>query len=189
MSGIRSELWCKHASSTQIGAAELPYLRIKVFLAVKDTTHFHNPFRYPPSDSVYLCRLRAMDFWTSLIFLFAAKVHLFSSIPLKLPPMGTLVGGVQLPPLHAASRDGDLGAVRSLLKRIDVMTRDAWGETALHWASTSNVAECLIAAGATVNVVDPTGDTPLHWAVENANVAVAQLLLENGADVNRGMHL
>ena len=94
-----------------------------------------------------------------------------------------------MPPLHAAARDGDLGSVRSLLKRIDVMTRDAWGETPLHWASTAKVAECLIAAGATVNIVDPTGDTPLHWAVENANVSVAQLLLENGADVNHGMHV
>ena len=35
-----------------------------------------------------------------------------------------------------------------------------------------------------VNITDPTGDTPLHWAVENANVEVSQLLLENGADVN-----
>ena len=58
-----------------------------------------------------------------------------------------------LPPLHAASRDGDLGAVRSLLKRIDVMTRDAWGETPLHWSSTAKVAECLIAAGAKVRPI------------------------------------
>ena len=64
--------------------------------------------------------------------------------------MGTMMGGSDLPALHAAARDGDLGAVRSLLKRIDVMTRDAWGETPLHWASTSKVAECLIAAGASV---------------------------------------
>ena len=37
-----------------------------------------------------------------------------------------------------------------------------------------------------VNVVDPTGDTPLHWAVENANSEVTALLVENGADVNVG---
>ena len=63
--------------------------------------------------------------------------------------MGTMGGG-DLPPLHAAARDGDLHAVRSLLKRIDVVSRDPWGETALHWASNPKVADCLIAAGASV---------------------------------------
>jgi ankyrin repeat protein len=98
--------------------------------------------------------------------------------------MGKVMGGTDLPPLHAAARDGDLHAVRSLLKRFEVMTRDSWGETPLHWASTGKVAECLIAAGAAVNIVDPTGDTPLHWAVENANLEVSQLLIEHGAEVN-----
>ena len=95
-----------------------------------------------------------------------------------------MLDGTDLPPLHSASRDGDLGAVRSLLKRTDASARDAWGETPLHWASTAKVAECLVAAGASVNVQDPTGDTPLHWAVENANAAVAGLLLESNAEVN-----
>ena len=39
-------------------------------------------------------------------------------------------------------------------------------------------------ACAKTNIVDPTGDTPLHWAVENANVPVAGVLLDHGADVN-----
>jgi hypothetical protein len=70
--------------------------------------------------------------------------------------MGT-TGGADLPPLHAAARDGDLHAVRSLLKRIDVMSRDPWGETPLHWASNAKVADCLIAAGALVRRSRPDG--------------------------------
>lgn len=61
------------------------------------------------------------------------------------------MGGAEMPALHAAARDGDLHAVRSLLKRIDVMSRDPWGETPLHWASNAKVADCLIAAGASVH--------------------------------------
>jgi ankyrin repeat protein len=35
-----------------------------------------------------------------------------------------------------------------------------------------------------VDITDPTGDTPLHWAVENVYASVAELLLENKAQVD-----
>ncbi|KAH7129683.1 putative kinesin, partial [Dactylonectria estremocensis] len=43
-------------------------------------------------------------------------------------------------------------------------------------------AEVLLAAGADVNVKDQKGRTPLSWAAEQGNEAIARLLVEAGAD-------
>ncbi|KTD05439.1 ankyrin repeat-containing protein H [Legionella gratiana] len=46
------------------------------------------------------------------------------------------------------------------------------------------IAEQLIVRKVDVNKADVTGRTPLHWAVDNNDVAFARLLLNNGADPN-----
>src|SRR5690606_4766063 len=46
------------------------------------------------------------------------------------------------------------------------------------------IAEQLIARKVDINKADVTGRTPLHWAVDNNDVAMTQLLLNYGADSN-----
>jgi ankyrin repeat protein len=95
-------------------------------------------------------------------------------------------------PLHAAAHGGHAEIVRLLLDRgADANAVDTGsggdGETALQHAvqSDTNALEIvglLLGAGATVNVQDKTGNTPLMSAVDHPNVAL--MLLESGADVN-----
>ncbi|MGL5743162.1 MAG: Dot/Icm T4SS effector AnkH/LegA3 [Legionella sp.] len=46
------------------------------------------------------------------------------------------------------------------------------------------ISEQLLLRKVDVNKADVTGRTPLHWAVDNNDVALARLLLDNGADPN-----
>lgn len=46
------------------------------------------------------------------------------------------------------------------------------------------IAEQLLIRKVEVNKSDVTGRTPLHWAVDNNDLQLAQLLLEHGADAN-----
>eukprot|EP00961_Rhodomonas_salina_P166926 2249476-Rhodomonas_salina.1 len=95
----------------------------------------------------------------------------------------------ELGPLHAASRDGNLAGVREALRRFGAGTRDVWGQTALHWAGSNEVARTLVAAGGNPSDVDPTGDTPLHWATEHGNTKVAVFLLtQQNVNVNAANH-
>ncbi|MCW8409712.1 ankyrin repeat domain-containing protein [Legionella sp. PATHC035] len=48
----------------------------------------------------------------------------------------------------------------------------------------THIAEQLIVRKVNVNKADVTGRTPLHWAVDNNDVEMAQLLLNSGADPN-----
>ena len=47
------------------------------------------------------------------------------------------------------------------------------------------MTKALLAAGADVDMPDLTGRTALHWAVDNANQVLAQVLLEAKANPNR----
>jgi hypothetical protein len=63
----------------------------------------------------------------------------------------------------------------------DVMARERVGLTPLHTTTTGEAAQALIDAGADVMAENPKGLTPLHKA---ENGAVAEVLIENGAEVN-----
>lgn len=59
------------------------------------------------------------------------------------------------------------------------------GMTALHWAIDSGcdkVINFLISNGVDVNVVDPEGNTPLHFAAYCCRQAAAEILIAKGAD-------
>ena len=56
--------------------------------------------------------------------------------------------------------------------------------TPMHRATKSpKVLQAMIKRGASVNVADTSGDTPLHWAVRDCKVESVKLLLEAGANV------
>lgn len=98
--------------------------------------------------------------------------------------------------LIIASRHGNLGIVRTLLKAgADINARTKYGDTALTAATYfchPHVAEFLLQHDAEVNVKNyGYGSTPLMLAVECGDLAIVKALISNGAHVNeknkRGM--
>jgi len=88
-------------------------------------------------------------------------------------------------PLHLASRP-DL-AQFLLDHSANVNALDAWGATALHFASFHGhiaVGMLLLEHGANVSAQTNDGWTPLHNAARGGHLEVVQLLLDHGADAN-----
>jgi ankyrin repeat protein len=91
------------------------------------------------------------------------------------------------PLLVSAVRDGDVEAVRSLLRQgAYANAAEGDGLSTLHWAARSGepeIAKILLDAGATVDARTRNGAyTPLHEASKAGNALVARVLLEAGAD-------
>ena len=91
------------------------------------------------------------------------------------------------PLLVSAVRDGDVEAVRSLLRQgADANAAEGDGLSTLHWAARSGepeIAKILLDAGATVDARTRNGAyTPVHEASKAGNALVARVLLEAGAD-------
>ena len=96
----------------------------------------------------------------------------------------------QATPLIAAALSGQLVVAELLLnKGADVMARNAGGFTPLHAAAYSGsvpIAELLLESGAVLeDAANKAGVTSLMVAVEENHVAMLQLLIARGADVNR----
>lgn len=85
-----------------------------------------------------------------------------------------------------AIRDGDATAVQKLLKTgVDLQSRDARGNTALHWAALANDARLvsrLLAAGADARATNAVGATALHYGTGSGSIVRG--LLRAGADPN-----
>ena len=105
---------------------------------------------------------------------------------LILPLLGAASADPDPPPLVAAARDSDAGALGVLLDGgADPDTRAADGSTALLWASYRDDLESaalLIGAGADVNIANDLGATPLWAASRNGSATMAEVLLGAGAD-------
>lgn len=92
--------------------------------------------------------------------------------------------------LWDAAMQGDTAALAAALQRgaaIDSldMRRNPNGRRALNWAAWydhSVAIRFLVARGATVNMANRTGFTPLHHAAEHGSLDAARVLLELGAD-------
>ena len=91
-----------------------------------------------------------------------------------------------IPPLLAAVRAGDRGAVNALLAAgADVTAPQPDGATALHWAvhrEDVETARALIRAGADVGAANDLGVTPLLMACRRGQGELAAQLLAAGAD-------
>ena len=91
--------------------------------------------------------------------------------------------------LHAAVRDNDTDAVKSLLEaRANASTTNKAGQAPLHLAARAGharIVKLLTGAGANVNHAGPDGRTPLHFAVESGALGLVQILCETlGADAS-----
>jgi uncharacterized protein len=91
--------------------------------------------------------------------------------------------------LHIVVQRMDALWVRFLLQRgADPNIRNKRGVTALQLATSLGFiegAEELIKSGASVNVSDQTGETPLIAAVHSRNVPMVRMLLSKGSDPDR----
>jgi hypothetical protein len=88
-----------------------------------------------------------------------------------------------------ACENNDVGIfiiLLSLKKKINLNKRDEFGDTILMAAvkkSHYSIAENLLFAGASPNIFNCRGYTPLMTAAFNENVKIVELLMENGANV------
>ena len=95
-------------------------------------------------------------------------------------------------PLHLAAARGSLEVTRKLVERnADINSRDDQGMTPLykvvsgrHGDSGSDVVKFLLAHGADADTRDKDDSTLLHLASYGGCVGIAQLLLENGANIH-----
>jgi uncharacterized protein len=94
-------------------------------------------------------------------------------------------------PLATAVQKLDRGAIVQLIgKRVDVNAPQADGTTALHWAAYHDdleLANRLLAAGASVQAANRYGMTPLALACTNGNAAMVERFLDAGADANASL--
>ncbi|XP_067299518.1 ankyrin repeat domain-containing protein 10b isoform X4 [Pseudorasbora parva] len=95
-------------------------------------------------------------------------------------------------PLHRACRDGDVGALCSLLQcgTDQLSVEDSfYGWTPLHWAAHFGKLECvmrLVQVGCGVNsVTSRFAQTPAHIAAFGGHPQCLLWLLQAGADINR----
>jgi ankyrin repeat protein len=113
---------------------------------------------------------------------------------------GLLAGGLTVTTLHAqdhqaqlweASISGDTMAIARALDAgaqvdaLDIRTNPN-GRRALNWAAFNNrvaAVKLLIARGASLNLTNITGFTPVHHAAEAGAVNALKALLEAGADI------
>lgn len=92
-------------------------------------------------------------------------------------------------PLVAAAHAGDTATVQALLAatpRIDVNQRSADGTSALHWAvynDNPDLVDRLLAAGATVNVKNDYGASPMSEAAVVGDIKVLRRLIAAAANV------
>lgn len=89
--------------------------------------------------------------------------------------------------LHLAASTGDVARVRELISSGLVLNSFDEGMTPLHLAAQNDhleVVHALIESGADVNAHDPTviGDTPLGLIAGNCTLAMAQTLINAGAN-------
>jgi len=108
--------------------------------------------------------------------------------------------------IREAAEQGDIEAVKEYLaadarRRLQYPERtrytravnvtDGDGRRALHYAAMNDhkeIAELLIAEGASVNAWDGDGLYPLHYAALNNHKEIAELLIAEGANLNASYH-
>jgi hypothetical protein len=79
------------------------------------------------------------------------------------------------------------GVEQFILAGADIEETDEYGFSPLIEATIANkndVVALLLEYGAVIDNADTTGRTALHWAVDNHNLALCELLLANKADAN-----
>lgn len=118
----------------------------------------------------------------------AAGLTLFVCLALIGPHQRSVGAAEDSPPLIAAVKSQDIGAVSTLLRDgVTVDERQLDGATALHWAvyrDNLEIVDLLLGAGADVNAVNRLGTPALWLASMNGSAQLITRLLKAGADPN-----
>ncbi|MBL7185843.1 MAG: ankyrin repeat domain-containing protein [Phycisphaerae bacterium] len=89
--------------------------------------------------------------------------------------------------LLKAANTGKVADVKSLISRgVDVNAKNAWSQTALHYAASNGhkeIVKVLLAHGADVNAGNHFNLTPARLAMEAGHIEIVELLISKGADV------
>src|SRR5262245_48814752 len=114
---------------------------------------------------------------------------LFICLALGLGTSALIQAGAVESRVADAAMNGDLTAVRNLLKQgADVNAAQGDGMTALHWAVFKDNAEMvktLVSAGANVSATTRiNGMTPVFFAAQNGQAAIIDILVKAGAKPN-----
>lgn len=85
-------------------------------------------------------------------------------------------------PLHWAVKKGHKHIIHYLLRAgASINLPDREGRTPLFWVSQLPIAQLLVKSGAVINVQDHLGKTPLHW-IDTPDVV--SFLIKSGADIS-----
>ncbi len=88
-------------------------------------------------------------------------------------------------PLHVAVSAGQKAAVEFLLAAgADLHAKGFNGETALFRATRADLAELLVAKGASLSAVSSFGQTPLHYAAFGGKLDLVKVFLAKGAQAD-----
>jgi len=86
--------------------------------------------------------------------------------------------------LHYAAREENTELINLLIEKgADPLLQNERGETPLHWA-VANAEVVSLLVKYDVDVKDRDGRTPLHWAVKFGNRDAVEILLRHGASVD-----
>ena len=111
-----------------------------------------------------------------------------TTLAVETPQYASAMGGGFGTAMHAASSQGHVHVVRSLLQcGIDVDVRGIWNWTPLHTASAwgyVDVVQCLLDHGADANPKCKNLVTPLSLAAVDGHLDIIRVLLDHHADVN-----
>ena len=104
------------------------------------------------------------------------------------------IGGTYSTPLHAALAKRDIDTALVLLEHgADINSLDFEGRSPLHraslsgsWSGYRDIVEFLLEHQAKVDIQeDQTFATPFHWATQNRDLEICQVLLEHGAALDK----
>ncbi|KAL8407763.1 hypothetical protein RB594_006559 [Gaeumannomyces avenae] len=161
--------------STSYGGRDFPFLHYATTSWVAHAKHSDK--KNVPQDDLLECFA-----WPSnaLVDLWVRVYGILDRWSRDCPPGGTSL-------VHVASRHQVVGLLSIILQRagkIDVDSKDKWGQTPLWWAARNGreaIVKLLLATGK-VDVESKSwgGQTPLWWAARNGHEAVVKLLLATG---------
>lgn len=162
-------------------------------LASKDTSHGISPI-------LLSCYYKKPEI-AALIASFCPKINLFEACALGNLDQATLLTEQDPSAINTFSKDGftALGLAayfgneeiaKLLISRraeVNIPANNGFNVFPIHSAVAAknyNITKMLINAGASVNVAQQAGFTPLHAAAQQGDIELIILLLENGAEVD-----